>query len=119
MKNYKRAQRGEFMPATAEKSLRGLSPRYLKLGRADDAWLAVFKELREELRRSSGLPRDYDPLVEIAKLGLRKDIGPALAFLCHREVAAYIHPRLNVGQGSLFGDEKAESGAVAKFLDRQ
>ena len=61
---------------------------------AEERWFEVYRELREELRNGPDLPADYSAVRELAKLGMRADIGPALAFLCHKEVAAYTYPRM-------------------------
>jgi hypothetical protein len=84
-------------------------------------WFEIYRELREELRSTKGLPADYNPVAEMAKLGMRTDIGPALRFLCHREVASYTHrrlPQVAPGQGTLLEANPAGefTGALQKLL---
>jgi hypothetical protein len=85
----------------------------------EDAWFGLMQELRDELRADPELPANYNPVLEMAKLGQRTDIGPALKFLCDKEVATYMYPRMEaaptvrspIAQGAIAGP-----APVTKFL---
>jgi len=87
---------------------------------AEDRWFEVYRELREELRAAPDLV-DYNPVIELAKLGMRNDIGPALKFLCHKEVASYTYPRLESrglaqAQPAALAPPTAPGTRVTRFL---
>jgi hypothetical protein len=62
----------------------------------DKAVFALAQQIREELKSKPGLPAEWDPIHELAKLAESLPASP-LKFLCLKEVAAYVYPRRDAG----------------------
>ncbi len=57
--------------------------------------LQLAKEVRDAVRKYvPDLPRDYDPVVELAIAGANPRIDPSMRVMANREVAGYLYHKL-------------------------